>query len=43
MYYHNSFAKQATDNMQKVFLKYGINVKSSKQLIDTIEYTFFCL
>jgi len=26
------FAKQATDNMPKIFLKYGNNIKSSKQL-----------
>ena len=28
--------------MQKIFLKYGNNVESSKQLTDIIEYTFFC-
>jgi len=31
----------ATYNMQKVFLKYGNNIESSKQLTDIIEYTFF--
>jgi len=35
------FAKQATENTQKIFLKYGNNIKSSKQLTDIIEYTFF--
>jgi len=29
--------------MQKMFLKYGTNIKSSKQLTDIIEYTFFCV
>jgi len=37
------FAKQSTDNMQKIFLKYGNNIKSNKPLIDIIEYTFFCM
>jgi len=35
------FAKQAIDDMQKLFLKYSNNIKSSKQLTDIIEYTFF--
>ena len=29
--------------MQKIFLKYGNNIKSSEQLTDIIEYTFFCM
>jgi len=34
---------QKLDNMQKIFSKYGNNIKSSKQLTDIIEYTFFCV
>jgi len=27
----------------KIFLKYGNNIKSSEQLTDIIESTFFCM
>jgi len=37
------FAKQASDNIQKIFLKYRNNIKSSKQLTNIIVYTFFCM
>ena len=30
-------------NIQKIFSKYGNKVKSSKQLTDIIEHTFFCM
>ena len=37
------FAKQTTENIQQIFSKYGNKVKSSKQLTDIIEHTFFYL
>ena len=35
------FVKQATDNMLNIFSKYGNDIKSSKQLSDIIDRTFF--
>jgi len=35
------FAKQATYNIPKIFLKYGNNIESSEQLTDIIEYFYF--
>jgi len=37
------FAKQTTENIQKIFLKYGKNFKSSKQLANIIDDKFFCM